>query len=262
MTESSDIYLDYYSTQSLSSKLSEQPSPRPTRRITLDSVTGDDRLPPGGPPRYDPAAMNHSQRTLYNQENLYVAPLAYYALQALKPWYFMIDTSDQPLSSQMLVSSIKGEERVNIGDILVPWASQDVSCMEPATWAFLIQHYHGLPEHYSRYQLALNDPHLTMLAVIPPTPRFSLVTVLDLSACKEIEDGNISQLKVLTSLCVLDTSRTRLTDQGVKNLKSTLTLRDPGPIHLRSWNLRGCRGITYQVLYSLSAFPLLCILGE
>jgi hypothetical protein len=262
MSALDDIYLDYYDAESLSSKWRLEPHLQSSRRITLSLPDAIKVLSSGGPTNYDPATMTHTERELFNQKPLYAAPLAYYALKVLKPWCFEIDTGDQLLSSQLSVSTVEGEERVNLGDIIAPWAKKDISRLDPATWAFLIRNYHGLPEHYSRYRLALDDPHLSALSAIPSTSRFSIITVLDLSACLELHDGNISQLKLLTSLCVLDTSRTYLTDQGVKNLKSTLLLREPGPMHLRSWSLRGCPGITNQVFESLAVFPLLCLLGE
>ncbi|KEP53633.1 hypothetical protein V565_027980 [Rhizoctonia solani 123E] len=99
-----------------------------------------------------------------------------------------------------------------------------------------------------------------MLSTIPSTPTFSIITVLDLSNCDDLHDSNISQLKILTSLCVLDTSCTHLTDQAIRNLMSTLLLQEPGPLRLQSWSLRNCVGVTNRSLESLGYFPMLCLL--
>lgn len=256
---SSNIYLDY-SPKSLSSRWDYEPPPKSSRRIIIYGPDGVKSSSQGGPPNYDPAQMSHTQRELFKQKPLYAAPLAYYAIKALKPWFYKIAPSEELLSSEVSVST-KQEERANIGDIVAPWTQKDISRLDPSTWAFMIQQYDGLPDHYSRYRLALNDPNLIMLSALPSTPSFSIVTVLDLSKCLDLYDSNISQLKVLSSLCVLDTSGTNLTDQGVKNLKSTLSVSEPGPLHLRSWSLRGCAAITNRVFESLAAFPLLCLLG-
>ncbi|KAG8687283.1 hypothetical protein FRC08_012068 [Ceratobasidium sp. 394] len=186
----------------------------------------------------------------------YVPPFSYYILRALQPHYASISPLEELLSSQVSV----GATRVNIVDSLLPHAKRNMDCVDPPTWAILIQIFDDLPQRCFKYTLALNDPHLSTLATIPSTPNFSVVTFLDLSGCGELLDGNICFLKGLTSLCVFDTSRTRLTDQGVKNFKSTLFLREPGPAYLRSWSLRECEGVTAKALGSLLAFPLLCAL--
>ncbi|CAE6418685.1 unnamed protein product [Rhizoctonia solani] len=204
--------------------------------------------------------MSHTQQKLFKQKLLYVAPLGYYALRTLRPWCFGIDADDKALSSWVTVSTAEGDERVNLGDIIAPWAKGDISLLDPATWAFLIRLYNGLPEHYSRYKLALNDPYLPMLSAIPSTANFSIITVLDLSGCDDLHDSNISQLKILTSLCVLDTSCTHLTDQAVRNLMSTLLLQEPGPLRLQSWSLRNCADVTNRSIESLGYFPMLCLL--
>ncbi|KAF8739563.1 hypothetical protein RHS02_04892, partial [Rhizoctonia solani] len=230
MAASDDIYLDYYSSESLSSKWNTKPS-LPSRRIELIPPNAIDIKSPslGGPPAYDPSSMLHTQQKLFRQKLLYVAPLGYYAVRTLRPWCFGIDTGDQTFSSWVSTSTSEGEERVNFGDIIAPWANEDISLLDPTTWAFLVRHYNGLPERYSSYRLALNDPYLPVLSAVSSAPNFSIVVVLDLSKCDDLDDSNISRLKLLTSLCTLDTSNTHLTDQGVKNFRSTLLLRDPGP---------------------------------
>ncbi|CAE6430444.1 unnamed protein product [Rhizoctonia solani] len=256
-----DIYLDYYSSESLSSKWDTKP-PIPSRGVELIPPNAIDIKSPslGGPPAYDPSSMLHTQQKLFRQKLLYVAPLGYYAIRTLRPWCFGMDTGDGTLSSWVSISASEGEERVNLGDIIAPWAKDDISLLDPATWAFLIQQYNGLPERYSSYRLALNDPYLPMLSTISSTPNFSIVIILDLSKCDDLHDSNISRLKLLTSLCVLDTSNTHLTDQGVKNLRSTLLLPEPGPLRLKSWSLRGCVKVTSYALESLKCFPMLCLL--
>ncbi|KDN45163.1 hypothetical protein RSAG8_05078, partial [Rhizoctonia solani AG-8 WAC10335] len=182
MAASDDIYFDYYTPESLSSKWGSI-LPFPTRRIQIIPPNAIDTKSSslGGPPPYDPSSMSHTQQKLFRRKLLYVAPLAYYALRTLRPWCFGTTPNDETFSSCVTVSTTEGEERVNLGDILAPWAKSDISLLDPATWVFLIQLYNGLPKHYSRYKLALNDPYLPMLSTIPSTPKFSIITVLDLS---------------------------------------------------------------------------------
>ncbi|KAH7339627.1 hypothetical protein B0J17DRAFT_627693 [Rhizoctonia solani] len=261
MAASDDIYFDYYSSESLSSKWDFSP-PCPTRRIQIIPPNAIDTKSStlGGPPAYDPSSMSHTQQKQFRQKLLYAAPLSYYALRTLRPWCFGIDGGDETLSSWVSVSTAEGEERVNLGEVIAPWSIDNISLLDPPTWAFLIRLYNGLPEHYSRYRLALNDPYLPMLSSIPSTPKFSLITVLDLSNCDDLHDSNISQLKVLTSLCILDTSCTHLTDQAIRNLASTLLLQEPGPLRLQSWSLRNCSSVTGRSIESLGYFPMLCLL--
>ncbi|QRV94012.1 alkaline ceramidase [Ceratobasidium sp. AG-Ba] len=250
-----DLYNDYDSS-SVSERLDKAFTAESARRITLPLPDDLKMTFPPGVPKYDPSAMPHSRFHEYQLRPNFIPPLRYYALQVLEPYYGCIDPLDELLDPHVVV----GQKRVNIVDVLLPHAKCNLEHVHPAIWAILIQIYNSLPERFSKFSLALNDAHLTTLATIPNTPNFSVVTFLDLSGCNELLDENISFLKVLNSLCVFDASRTRLTDQGVKNFKSTLFLREPGPAYLRSWSLRMCRGVTAKVLGSFLAFPLLCVL--
>jgi hypothetical protein len=144
----------------------------------------------------------------------------------------------------------------------------DLLNLDPRLWATLVQIYDNLPEKLSTYELPLNDTHLPLLQRIPCTPRFSLVTVLELSTCSTLDDDTVSHLKVLHSLTAFDASNTSLTAYGMKALASTLQLADEdphlpyrGPWQLRILSLRGCRSITNQALPHLAKFPLLSVIG-
>lgn len=263
MLASEDLYTLNYDEKSLGSRLNKDLDLKPTRIISIFTADGSRSLPRSGPPRYDPSGMPDTVREVYQRKPLYVPPLAYYAIRALHPWYSAIPPVETLVSSEVSVVDKDGsKERANVVDVVAPWAKENMDYLDPNTWAILIQNFHGLPGRCFKYTLALNDPHLTTLSTISPTPNFSVATFLDLSSCYDLTDSTISLLKGLSSLCVFDTSGTRLTDQGLKNLKSTLSLREPGPLYIRSWSLRGCRGVTSKGLESLMAFPLLCVLGE
>jgi hypothetical protein len=252
-----DDYALDYEESSISGRMDKAFSLKSARKIILPSSDMQTSYP-AGLPNYHPSAMPHAVYQQFKLKPTYVPPLAYYVLHALRPHYASISPLEKPLSAQVSA----GSERVNIVDSLLPYAKYDMAHVDPPSWAILIQTFHTLPERCFRYTLALNDPHLTTLVTIPCTPYFSVVTFLDLSGCGELCDANVSLLKGLTSLCVFDTSCTRLTDRGVKNFKSTLFLQEAGPVYLRSWSLRGCEGVTANALGSLMAFPALCVLGE
>ncbi|KAG9128059.1 hypothetical protein FRC07_005646 [Ceratobasidium sp. 392] len=250
-----DLYADY-DPESISGRMDKLFNTGSVPRINLPLPDDLQTSFPPGLPKYDPSCMPYPTFHEFSLKPGYIPPLSYYALRALQPHYAAISPLEELLSSQVSVET----KRVNIVDSLLPHAKQNMDYVDPPTWAILIQLFDGLPERCFRYTLALNDPHLSTLSAIPSTPNFSVVTFLDLSGCNELLDGNISFLKGLTSLCVFDASCTRLTDQGVKNFKSTLFLQEPGPAYLRSWSLRDCEGITSKALGSLMAFPLLCVL--
>ncbi|KAF8608922.1 hypothetical protein BDV93DRAFT_212994 [Ceratobasidium sp. AG-I] len=260
MLPSEDLYTLYYDEKSLDARLDKDLDLKPARTISIFTANQSRSLPPSGPPQYDPAGMPDRIREQHQLEPLYVPPLAYYAIRAMHPWYSAISPVETLVSSEVSVVEKDGsKERANIVDVVAPWAKENMDYVDPATWAILIQNFHGLPARCFKYTLALNDPHLTTLSTISPTPDFSVVTFLDLSGSYDLTDSTISLLKGLSSLCVFDSSGTGITDQGLKNLKSTLALREPGPLYLRSWSLRGCSGVTSKGLISLAAFPMLCI---
>lgn len=264
MLSSDELYTLNYDEKSLANILDKYLDLKPARTISIFTDHGSgSRPPPSGPPRYNPAGMPDIVREQRNLKPLYVPPLAYFAIRALRPWYSAVAPTETLVSSEVSVVEKDGaRERANIIDVVAPWAKEDMGYVDPATWAILVQNFRGLPARCFKYTLALNDPHLSTLSTISSTPNFSVVTFLDLSGCRSLLDTTISLLKGLPSLCVFDTSGTMLTDQGLKNLKSTLTIRDPGPLYLRSWSLRGCRDLTSKGLGSLAAFPMLCVVGE
>ncbi|KAF8757322.1 hypothetical protein RHS01_03855 [Rhizoctonia solani] len=178
MAASDDIYLDYYSSESLSSKWNTKPS-LPSRRIEL--------IPPNAIDIKSRAWVVRQLTTPHRCCTL---------SRNFSDKSFFMSHRDQTFSSWVSTSASEGEERVNFGDIIAPWAKEDVSLLDPTTWAFLVRHYNGLPERYSSYRLALNDPYLPVLSAVSSTPNFSIVVVLDLSKCDDLDDSNISRLKL------------------------------------------------------------------
>lgn len=148
----------------------------------------------------------------------------------------------------------------------------DLYNLDPRLWATLVQLYDRLPDKLSAYQLPLNDTHLPLLQEIPSTPSFSLLTILDLPACKDLDDATIINLKPLHSLVAFDASSTALSTDGIQRLTNTLLLREPddehahlmyrGPWPLRILRLRNCAKVTNDVYPHLAKFPLLSIIGK
>ncbi|TEB06326.1 hypothetical protein FA13DRAFT_1172334 [Coprinellus micaceus] len=130
--------------------------------------------------------------------------------------------------------------------------------MDPGMWAALVQLYDNLPDYMRTFAIPLRDSHMPKLQSIPCTARFSMITVLEAPACRNLCDDNIANLKELSSLAALDASGTRLTSHGIKALAFTMH-DDIGPWGLRVLDLRECAGITTDVYALLSKFPLLTV---
>lgn len=137
----------------------------------------------------------------------------------------------------------------------------DVLAMDPRMWAALVQLYDNLPDYMRTFAIPLRDSHMPKLQSIPCTARFSMVTVLEAPACRNLCDDNIANLKELNSLAALDASGTHLTSHGIKALAFTMH-DDVGPWGLRVLDLRECLGITTDVYAHLSKFPLLTVVGK
>ncbi len=138
-------------------------------------------------------------------------------------------------------------------DELVP----DPDELDVRLWAVLVQVF-DLPS--SSFSAQLANPHMPLLQSIPSTDSFSLVTVLDLPACRHLTDDAIVQLKGLHTLSAFDASETALTAYAVKSLAATLRTDGKGPWPLRILFLRKCRKVTDDVYEHLPAFPLLSVL--
>ena len=143
--------------------------------------------------------------------------------------------------------------------------------VDPRLWATLVQVYSGLPETYRTYTIPLADTHLPLLQEIPSTAYFSLLTILELQGCSELDDSTVLNLGQLHSLAVLDASSTALTSWGVKTLAKTLIKKPPstsstqpltGPWGLRILSLRNCMKVTDDVSSILHQFPLLSVIGK
>lgn len=148
----------------------------------------------------------------------------------------------------------------------------DLRHVDPRLWATLAQLYKTtLPSIFSHYYTPLSDMYTPLLQAIPSTPHFSLVTILELPGCIELDDDNIVELKCLHSLTAFEASGTKLTDYGLQKLAKTLAHDDSGedavctrrgPWPLRILRLRDCKGITKAILSIVAKFPLLSVLGE
>ncbi|KAG5652744.1 hypothetical protein H0H81_003885 [Sphagnurus paluster] len=135
---------------------------------------------------------------------------------------------------------------------------------DPRLWATLVQIYDGLPRHLQRLAVPLADARL--LQRIPTTPRFSLLTVLDLPACPHVTDASVALFSPLHSLVALDASATALSAYAIKALAGTLLWVDDGPGRRGPWplrilRLRYCTSIDSAVYQHLVKFPLLCVIG-
>ncbi|KAF7792989.1 hypothetical protein EIP86_004094 [Pleurotus ostreatoroseus] len=142
--------------------------------------------------------------------------------------------------------------------------------VDPRLWAVLIQVYAGLPETLRTYDLPLADRHLPLLQQIPSTSDFSLVTIVELRACPDLNDQSIIRLRDLHSLGALDISETKVTSWGIKSFAKTMVKNDSyassdirhlaGPWKLRILSLHSCKQIDDGVFEGLRRFPLLSVI--
>ncbi|KAL4251711.1 hypothetical protein ABKN59_004523 [Abortiporus biennis] len=140
----------------------------------------------------------------------------------------------------------------------------DLTQVDPRLWALVVQLIDSIPDAFRTYTLPLSDIHLPLLQQIPSTSHFSLVTVLELKRCPEIDNETILQLGGLHSLGALDVSATQLTSWGIRNLSKTLLISDDGALPRGPWNLRvlylkDCLQIDDKVFEYLPHFPLLSV---
>lgn len=158
------------------------------------------------------------------------------------------------------------------GEIDDPESSTFLRVVDPRLWAVLVQVYTGLPESFRTYSLPLADRHLPLLQQIPPTQDFSLVTIIELHACSNLNDETIIRLRSLHSLGALVISNTKVTSWGIKSLAKTIVdnadshissdVKHPGgPWRLRILSLRDCKKVDDTVFEGLCKFPLLSIIG-
>lgn len=141
----------------------------------------------------------------------------------------------------------------DILDELVP----DPDELDIRLWAVLSQVF---DLGSSTFTTALDHPHMSLLQSIPSTDSYSLVTVLDLLACKHLTDDTIVQLRGLHTLAAFDASETALTAYAVKSLAATLKSDGKGPWPLRILSLRNCKHVKDDIYEHLSVFPLLSAL--
>jgi hypothetical protein len=193
----------------------------------------------------------------------YVPPLEYFCLKTLYPNVDLIVLDGRRrflFHPEMHMTWLKA---------LIPFFTSntcdvDMKYVDPRLWGTLVQLYSDLPLCFHTYTLPLSDMHLTQLQAIQSTPDFTLITVLDLSARRELSDETIGELKPLSNLCVLDLSLTRVGSWGVKKLSMCLVGKHDkriGPWGVRVWSLRGCRNVDHAVKDGLIRFPLLSAVG-
>ena len=217
-------------------------------------------------PSYNPGYYTHKLLPLHMKppDTLdYVPPLQYFCLKSL---YSRVDSIEMGDISRF---SFYPDAHIPWLKALVPFFTShmsggDLKYVDPRLWGTLIQLYSMLPPCFQTYTLPLSDIHLSQLQAIQSTPDFTLITVLDLSSCRDLTDETIGELKPLTNLCVLDLSLTRVGSWGVRKLSMCLVQnRDGriGPWRLRIWSLRGCKNIDDTVKDTLARFPLLSAVG-
>ncbi|TFK29932.1 hypothetical protein FA15DRAFT_630667 [Coprinopsis marcescibilis] len=174
----------------------------------------------------------------------YSAPLAPQGVPSLA-WFCINQLYQHP--DQLHVLAFRLNYRNEFNDI-------DLNNLDPRLWATLVQLYDRLPSRLSTYEIPLNDIHLPLLQQIPSTSLFSMVTVLDLPSCTNLDDQTVVDLKALHSLVALDASGTSLTPAGIQTLANTLfpsgeqeAVGHQGPWPLRILCLRNCQHMTNEV---------------
>lgn len=228
-------------------------------------------------PKYIPGPYEHKQRTTEDAPLVFIPSLQSLCIRQLAAFPDQIHTLND--------ISLPYEPPASPGDYdilqeLIPdysyfSESQDngafLNYVDPRLWAVLVQVYTGLPDVFRSYTLPLSDIHLSLLQQIPSTPRFALVTTLDLHHCSQIDDDTIVELRDLHGLAALDVGATALGSWGVSKLSKTLRLtsdtevdisrRLNGPWGLRTLCLRDCLNVNDDVCESLRRFPLLSVIG-
>lgn len=229
------------------------------------------------PGPYESININHHDDS--DNPTTYVPSLAYFALKKL------IQYPDQVNSIGSIRLQYQAPSSSSAYDILralipsydpIPSPDSDsdfdLSKVDPRLWATLIQVYSHLPDTFRTYRIPLSDPHLPILQRIPSSSHFSLITILDLSECKELTDETVVELKYLTSLCAFDASATALSAHGIKSLSRTLMWSESegariewerrGPWALRILSLRNCLNVDNVIFTCLNKFLLLSVLGK
>lgn len=144
-------------------------------------------------------------------------------------------------------------------------AVQDPRAVDPRLWATLAQVYDNIPTVGSSFDIPLSDANIPQLQRIPATPRFSLMTVLDLPGCAQLTDDTVCELKQLHSLAAFDGSATSLSSYAVTALARIMHWTEDrcrrGPWGLRILRLRDCANVNNAVYPYLARFPLLSIIG-
>jgi hypothetical protein len=151
-------------------------------------------------------------------------------------------------------------------DDLVP----DPAELDPKLWAVLVQVYDALPPYFRTLTLPLANPHVSLLQHLAPTPNFSLITLLNLTACSDLTDESILLFKNLHTLVGLNASYTTLTSHAIYTLGAILqhnygkdaVRHHRGPWELRILFLSHCKQIDDDVYSYLNKFPLLAVVGQ
>lgn len=217
--------------------------------------------PPYTPGRYiqitDPSALPFvPSLTYFCLKKLYQYPDQVHAIGSIRLRYRPPQT---PLDYDILRALMPGYNSEGM----------DLSWVDPRLWATLVQIYDDLPEVLYTYSIPLSDQYLPLLQQIPSTPQFTLVTILELPECKELNDETILQLRDLHGLSGLDASGTRLSAYGIKLLAGFIRRSDTedgvtqrrGPWYLRILRLRNCKRIGNEVFLNLVRFCFLSVIG-
>lgn len=190
-----------------------------------------------------------------------VPSLAFFCINALVPYPEQVS-----MDFQLPYDASNPEKR----DLLTELNADEPSQVDPRLWAILVQLYSGLPHQWYTYHIPLGDRHLPLLQCIPSTEYFALITVLELSGSREVNDDTIFELKQLRTLVALDLSATELSTLGVLHLANTVAWASTeasqpemrGPWALRILDLRGCKKINQDALPYLDSFKLLSVVGQ
>jgi hypothetical protein len=218
-----------------------------------------------------PARYDSVPPRLRREDLDFVPPLAYYCVMALRPQTLVVDDA----FPELIYARNKDQSTPDILKALIPSynvvdGSVKLSCLRPNLWLTLAMLYTStLPASFRVLKLSLENLHVPYFQTIEPLPRFTLITTLDLSYCRQFCDNNISDLKDLHQLAYLDLSGTYISSGGIYQLSRTLRVlngqsempRLMGPWKLRVLRLNRCKSIDDKVGPYLSKWPLLCLVG-
>ncbi|KAF9508666.1 hypothetical protein BS47DRAFT_1415653 [Hydnum rufescens UP504] len=196
-----------------------------------------------GPRVHVPAPYDSVPPRLRRDNLDFVPPLAYYCVRVLCTQTLVVDDA----FPELIYTRNKDQSTPDILKALIPSYNiadgfVELSYLGPNLWLTLAMLYTStLPASFRVLKLSLEDLHVPYFQTIESLPRFTLITTLDLSYCRQFCDNNISDLKDLHQLAYLDVSGTEISSGGIYQLSRTLRVLDgqsETPRLMGPWKLR------------------------